>query len=57
MREKLIIAANIPSERRVDINILLAKVRTKEKKEKIETTIFISMVAMAIIVIGVIVSL
>jgi hypothetical protein len=57
MREKLIIAANIPSERRVDINILLAKVRTKEKKEKIETTIFISMVAMAIIVTGVIVSL
>ncbi len=57
MREKLIIAANIPSERRVDINILLGKVRTKEKKEKIETTIFISMVAMAIIVTGVIVSL
>ena len=57
MREKLIIAANIPSERRVDINILLAKVRTEEKKEKIETTIFISMVAMAIIVTGVIVSL
>ena len=57
MREKLIIATNIPSERRVDINILLAKVRTKEKKEKIETTIFISMVAMAIIVTGVIVSL
>ena len=57
MREKLIIATNIPSERRADINILLAKVRTKEKKEKIETTIFISMVAMAIIVTGVIVSL
>ena len=43
--------------KKVDINILLNKVRVAQKKEKFENTIFFSLVAMAIVVTGIIVSL
>jgi len=42
---------------KVDINVLLNKVRAANKKEKIENTIFFSLVAMVIVVTGIIVSL
>jgi len=43
--------------KKVDINILLNKVRTAQKKEKFENTIFFGLVAMAVVVTGIIVSL
>ena len=43
--------------KKVDINILLNKVRVEQKKEKFENTIFFSLVAMAVVVTGIIVSL
>ena len=42
---------------KVDINILLNKVRVANKKEKVESAIFFGLVAMAIVVTGIIVSL
>ena len=42
---------------KVDINVLLNKVRVANKKEKIENAIFFGLVAMAIVVTGIIVSL
>ncbi len=44
-------------KKRVDINVLLGKVRLAEKKEKIESTIFFGLVAAVIVVTGVIVSI
>ena len=43
--------------KKVDINILLNKVRAAHKKEKFENTIFFGMAALSIVVIGIIVSL
>ena len=43
--------------KKVDINILLNKVRVAQKKEKFENTIFFGLVAMSIVVTGIIVSL
>ena len=43
--------------KKVDINILLNKVRVAQKKEKFENIIFFGLVAMAIVVTGIIVSL
>jgi len=43
--------------KKVDINILLNKVRAAQKKEKFENTIFFGLVAMAVVVTGIIVSL
>ena len=43
--------------KKVDINILLNKVRTDQKKEKLENTIFFGLVTMAVVVTGIIVSL
>ena len=43
--------------KKVDINILLNKVRAEQKKEKFENTIFFGLVAMAVVVTGIIVSL
>ena len=43
--------------KKVDINILLNKVREAQKKEKFENTIFFGLVAMSIVVTGIIVSL
>ncbi len=41
---------------KVDINILLNKVRSEEKKERYESLIFISLVSFVILVTGIIVS-
>ena len=43
--------------KKVDINILLNKVRIAQKKEKFENTIFFGLVSMAVVVTGIIVSL
>jgi len=48
---------NSTKKRRVDINVLLNKVRLAKKKEKLESTIFFGLVAGAIIVTGLIVSI
>ena len=45
------------TKKRVDINVLLNKVRLAQKKEKIESTIFFGLVAAIIVVTGVIVSI
>ena len=47
-----------PSKKqRVDINVLLNNVRLAQKKEKMESTIFFSLVAAVIVVTGLIVSI
>ena len=43
--------------KKVDINILLKKVRAAHKKEKFENTIFFGLATIAIVVTGIIVSL
>ena len=48
---------NSQKKQRVDINVLLNKVRLAQKKEKIESTIFFSLVAAVIVVTGIIVSI
>ena len=48
---------NFLSKRKVDINVLLNKVRIEKKKERFENIIFVSLVATVIIVTGIIVSL
>ena len=45
------------SAKRVDINILLSKIRADQKKEKFENGIFFGLVAAVIIVTGIIISL
>ena len=45
------------SAKRVDINILLNKVRADQKKEKFENSIFFGLVAAVIVVTGIIISL
>ena len=45
------------SKRKVDINVLLNKVRIEKKKERFENIIFVSLVATVIVVTGIIVSL
>ena len=44
-------------KKRVDINVLLNKVRLAQKKEKMESTIFFGLVATIIVVTGIIVSI
>jgi len=46
-----------PRKQRVDINVLLNKVRLAQRKEKMESTIFFGLVAAIIVVTGVIVSI
>ncbi len=48
---------NKNSKKKVDINILLNKVREDEKKEKFENIVFFSLVGVAIVVTGIIISL
>ena len=48
---------NSSKTQRVDINILLNKVRLAQKKEKMESTIFFGLIAAVIIVTGLIVSI
>ena len=43
-------------KKKVDINVLLNKVRIEEKKEKFENRVFFSLIAAVILVTGVIVS-
>jgi len=45
------------SAKRVDINVLLKKVRADKKKEKYENGIFFGLVAAVIVVTGIIISL
>ena len=45
------------TKNRVDINVLLNKVRLAQKKERMESTIFFGFVAAVIVVTGVIVSI
>ncbi len=45
------------SKRKVDINVLLNKVRTEKKKERYENIIFVCLIASVIVVTGIIVSL
>ncbi len=44
-------------KKRVDINVLLNKVRSAQKKERMESTIFFGLVAAVIVVTGIIVSI
>ena len=53
---KLIHESNIKSKK-VDINILLNRVRAVKKKERFENTIFFGLVAAVIVVTGIIISL
>ena len=48
---------DFPKNKRVDINVLLNRVRLAQKKEKIESTIFFGLVAAVIVVTGIIVSI
>ena len=48
---------NRSKKNRVDINVLLNKVRLAQKKEKMESTIFFGLVAAVIVVTGIIVSI
>ena len=48
---------NSSTKQRVDINVLLNKVRLAQQKEKRESTIFFGLVAAVIVVTGVIVSI
>ena len=48
---------NSKKKKRVDINVLLNNVRTAQKKEKMESTIFFGLVAAVIVVTGIIVSI
>ena len=45
------------TKNRVDINVLLDKVRLAQKKERMESTIFFGLVAAVIVVTGIIVSI
>ena len=44
-------------KKRVDINVLLNNVRSAQKKEKMESTIFFGLVAAVVVVTGLIVSI
>ena len=48
---------NSSQKKRVDINVLLNKVRLAQKKEKMESTIFFGLVATVIVITGIIVSI
>ena len=48
---------NSSKKKRVDINVLLNKVRSAQKKEKMESTIFFGLIATVILVTGFIVSI
>ena len=41
----------------VDINVLLNRVRADQKKEKIENVVFVSLIALFVVITGVIISL
>ena len=47
---------NSSKNQRVDINVLLSKVRLAQKKEKMESTIFFGLIAAVIVITGLIIS-
>lgn len=51
------IESNKNSKKKVDINNLLNRVRANQKKEKLESTIFFTLVAAVIVITGVIISI
>ena len=53
---KKVQSREINQKEKVDINILLNRVREDRKKEKIESTLFITIVSTAVIVVGLIIS-
>tara|TARA_B100000242_G_scaffold289983_1_gene260688 strand:+ start:571 stop:768 length:198 start_codon:yes stop_codon:yes gene_type:complete len=53
---KKVQSREINQKEKVDINILLNRVREDRKKEKIESTLFITIVSAAVIVVGLIIS-
>ena len=57
MKGELHSLKNSPKKQRVDINVLLNKVRLAQKKEKMESTIFFGLIAAIIVVSGIIVSI
>ena len=50
-------SSKVSSKKRVDINVLLNKVRSAQKKEKMESTIFFGLVAAVIVITGIIISI
>ena len=48
---------NAVKYKKVDIKVLLQKIRTDEKKEQIESNVFFGLIAAAVVVTGVIASL
>ena len=50
-------SSNKKFKNKVDINILLNKVRSEEKREKFESAIFISLISFVLLVTGIIISL
>lgn len=48
---------NINSKKRVDINVLLNRVRADKKKEKLESSIFFGIISLTVILVGVIISM
>ena len=55
-REKNFSAKHLSSKNKVDINILLNRVRADKKREKIESVIFIGIISLTVIVTGLILS-
>ena len=49
--------SNLKNKKRVNINDLLNRVRMSQKKEKMESTIFFSIVAAVIVVTGIFISI
>ena len=49
--------SNKNSKKKVDINNLLNRVRANQKKEKLESTIFFTLVATVIVITGIIISI
>ena len=47
---------NLSKKKRVNINILLNRIRADEKKQRLESVFFISIVSFAIIISGIILS-
>ena len=49
-------SSSLLQKKKVDINILLNRVRIDKKREKLESTIFISLISLAVIISGIVIS-
>ena len=49
-------SSSLLQKKKVDINILLNRVRIDKKREKLENTIFISLISLAVIISGIVIS-